>query len=228
VILALAVLLAACGGGLGEPVKASFYTASDGTGDYFDPPGVLRRYSPTPIEQIDAAGPVRAVSQAVDGIQLRELIAGGHVQYGVAQNWLQDSIVVAPLAVRLQHDESRIIVIGAGMVDVVFTNITLDAYLEMAREAVATVRAAGKVAVLRGYNRFVDSDLFTPAMQLRLAQFELALQLLARDLGVPFLDIAAAGPPEMAPDGLHATPAYNARIAAVVAPQLAAIARSLP
>jgi lysophospholipase L1-like esterase len=213
--LTLALLLASCGGG-SAPAAVSIYGDSATTGDYLEA-GQVFTTSPTPAEMMNAAGPVKVISHAANGVQLRELLAGGPVLMGAAVGQ-----TVAALGFQLASDPSQIIVIGVGMVDAIFGEITMLEYVEQVRQAVATVRAAGKTPVLRGFNSFVTNDVITPARQARLQEFDGALRRYSAVLGVPYLEIP--GDPEIRSDGLHPTQAYHRRIAVAIAGQLAQIA----
>jgi lysophospholipase L1-like esterase len=130
---------------------------------------------------------------------------------------------VTALGFQLASDPSQIIVIGVGMVDALFGAGTVESYRADVREAVATVRAAGKQPALRGFNQFAANDLMTAQRLQRLDAFQAALRAEAAALGVPFIDVGAVpffGASDIRPDGLHPTPEYHQRIAQFMAARL--------
>jgi hypothetical protein len=94
------------------------------------------------------------------------------------------------------------------------------------REAVAQIRQAGKAPALRGYNRFAQTALMTPAVLARRDRFDVALRAEAWALGVPFIDVGSvpfSGVTDLCPDELHPSLDYHWRIARFVAKRLAMI-----
>jgi lysophospholipase L1-like esterase len=210
-----------------QPAKtASIYSASDTAGGYGIPPDpTLHTYIPSPCEMISAAGPVQVTSRSINGLKLTELLAGGPVALGVAGIGNAGMTVVS-LEEQLKTDQSQIVVIGAGMVDCLFTNIGLDMHLINVQAAVTLVRNAGKLPVLRGYNHFILNSVIGAQQLNRRDEFDQAIREEAQALGVPFLDIGSVqfdGPKDLAADQIHPTPIYHQRIATYIAKELAKI-----
>jgi len=223
------VLILKPGQGNREPLPtATIYSASDTAGGYCIPPdATLRTYDPSPAEMMCLAGPVHVESRAINGLKLSELLAGGPVALGVPGIG-QTGCTVAPLAEQLLTDQSRIIVLGAGMVDCFFTDCSLDDYMTMVKGAVAEIKSHGKTPVIRGYHRFIETPLMSPAVLARREQFNAALQLYCHDAGIEFLDCASVpfnGAADLAPDLLHPSAAYHQRLAEFIAGRLKQIAR---
>lgn len=220
-VLLLCAGLAGCGGGGSNAITCGWYSASDGSGGYLGDQGSLQVMSPTPVEMVSAAGVVQCTNHSIGGIKLSELLHGGQVALAVP------SATVDPLNVQLQRDTAQIAVIGAGMVDALFGDVTVDAYRAMVREAVATVRDAGKTPVLRGFNQFAVTPVLTPARLARAATFGAALREEAASMNVALIDVESVrfdGLADMRPDGLHSVAAYHLRIAALAAQVLDQIA----
>jgi hypothetical protein len=211
-------------------VKISIYSASDTAGGYCVPPdATLRTFSPTPCEMMDeelakTASSIVVTSKAVNGLQLRELLTGGPIQMA-AQGIGVDGMSVLPFRKLLQNDDANIVVLGCGMVDCFFTPVTLDDYLTMARQAIEHIRDAGKTPMLRGYNRFAQTDLMTSAILARRDEFDAALKAFALASGVAFIDVGSVpfyGLADLCEDELHPNLAYHKRIAIFIARQLQA------
>lgn len=207
---------------------ATIYSASDTAGGYCVPPdSTLLTYDPCPVEMMSASGPVQVFSRSINGLKLSELIAGGPVALGVPGIG-QAGVTVAPLAEQLLTDQSRLIVLGAGMVDCFFTDCSLDDYITMIAGAVAEVQSHGKTPIIRGYNQFIETPLMTPAVLARRDQFNRALQGYCHDAGIDFLDCASVpfnGAADLAPDMLHPSAEYHQRLAVFIAGRLKQIAK---
>lgn len=176
--------------------------------------GAVAQYSPSPTEMIASLTGGEVINRSVNGITLAELLRGGVVAQGVPAG-----VTVQPLAVQLLSDPSPEIIIGAGMNDALFTDISLAEYLTLVREAAATVNAAGKRPIMRGFHRLLESETLTAKRLARLAEFDAALQGESARMWVMYLNTRDAEP-EMAADLLHPTPAFHQRIAALIASQL--------
>lgn len=207
---------------------ATIYSASDTAGGYCVPPdATLKTYDPCPVVMMCLAGPVQVFSRSINGLKLSELLAGGPVALGVPGIG-ETGVTVAPLGEQLLTDQSRYIVIGAGMVDCFFTDCSLDDYLTMVAGAVAEIKAHGKTPIIRGYHRFIETPLMTPAVLARRDQFNRALQGYCHGAGIDFLDCASVpfdGAADLAPDMLHPSAGYHQRIAAFIAGRLKQIAK---
>lgn len=214
----------------GQPVQAtaSIYSASDTAGGYCDyPDPTLKTYDPSPVEMMCLAGPVHVESRSINGLKLSELLAGGVVAASV-QGTGEQGVTVLPLDQQLKTDPAQIIVLGAGMVDVFFTDISLTAYLDMVIHAVNTIRAHGKTPVVRGYHRFIPSRFMSEISLQRRDEFNLQLKLFCRSAMIDFLDCDSVpfsgSPDDFALDQLHPSAAYHQRLATFIAGRLAEIA----
>lgn len=207
---------------------ATIYSASDTAGGYCVPPdSTLRTYDPCPVEMMSAAGPVQVFSRSINGLKLSELLAGGPVALGVP-GLGEAGVTVKPLAEQLLTDQSRMIVLGAGMVDCFFTDCSLDDYITMVAGAVAEIQSHGKTPVIRGYHRFIGSPMMSAKALVRCDEFNTALQHYCRDSDIAFLDVGSVpfnGSVDLAPDLLHPSAEYHQRLAVFIAGRLKQIAR---
>jgi hypothetical protein len=207
-------------------IHASIYSASDTAGGYGIPPDpTLHTYSPTPCELISEYGHMNVVSHSINGLKLSELLEGGSVALGVPGIGTEGCTVVK-FEEQLKTDPSPIIVLGAGMVDCLFTSVSSTDYMLMVDKAVNLIHCAGKMPVLRGYNRFAVTDLMTNERLARRDQFNAGLAKYASDNGIHFIDVGSAefsGLSDLAPDQIHPTLDYHKRIAQVIAGKLAVI-----
>lgn len=203
--------------------SVSFYSASDTAGGYFDPPGVLQTYSPDPAKMVQDVLGWPCVNHSINGMQLRELLAGGPVQMAIPGIG-QDGVVIPSFADQLAGDQSTVIVMGCGMVDALVTDTTLEQYVLMVEQAVRTVLQAGKLPVLRGFHRIHPGPVLTVERLAKAETFNAALQSFAATRGVPFIDLANGvpfnGSDDMCADGVHPTEDYHRRIAACIAAAL--------
>lgn len=198
-----------------QPVTAAVYSASDSAGGYFDPPGVLQTYSPDPCRLIQNYSGIPTANCAINGLQLREMLSGGPVTMAVGGIGTGGTTIL-PFDQRLDNEPAGIIIIGAGMVDCLFTETTVSEYLGMVQTAVNTVLLKGKKPVLRGFHNFAENEVMTAARLARNDQFNAALQNLATELGVPFIDMHTVpfyGASDICADGVHPTMGYHERLA---------------
>ena len=209
-----------------KPKVASIYSASDTAGGYCVPPdATLKTYDPTPCELISVAGPVQVYSHSINGLKLSELLTGGNVALGVPGIG-EEGVTVRPFKEQLASDPSEIIVVGAGMVDCFFTDISLLAYMELVDEAVGCIHDARKIPVIRGYHQFIETPLMTSAVLARRELFNRTLQKYCESMKVEFLDCASVefnGAEDLAPDLLHPSAEYHKRLAVFIAGRLAQI-----
>jgi lysophospholipase L1-like esterase len=201
------------------PKLVTFYGDSATYGGYFQD-GALQRYSPDPVSLVQSAsgGALQCLNRAMNGLTLHELLTGGRVEMAVTG--LGEPGEIAPLAVQLTTDPSQIIVLGCGNVDALFGTRGAQVFADDLRTAVDEVRVAGKIPVIRGLNRFLQAG---PVDAWRLTQrdaFHATARLVAAEDGVAFIDIDAAGDPELCWDQLHPSTGYHQRIAEVIAQTL--------
>lgn len=211
-------------------VTASIYGASETAGGYCIPPDeTLLTVDPTPCEMMTAAGPVRVVSKSINGLRLSELMEGGTVKSGVGLG--DEGHNVVAFATQLKTDPGQLIVVSAGMVDCLFDDITVEDYMNLVKAAVAEIGTVpNRYPVIRGYNRFVPTDLMTQERLARVDQFNAALKSWCESTGVDFGDVYEgtpfAGVTDMAPDMLHRSKESHQVIANFMAKRLEEIARS--
>jgi hypothetical protein len=205
-----------------RPPTACWYSASDGYGGYFEG-GELRRYDPDPVEMVDAAGPVHCANRSHNGMRLRELLAGGPLANGLPEEAGDTGVTVLPFAQQLAQDQPELAVVGAGMVDWLFDDITPESYRAMLVRAASEARALDIQPVFLGFSRFALSSFITPDHIARIALGDDTLRVVAEELDVPYIDRSSVEP-VMAPDGLHWTRECHEEAARVMAPQLATIA----
>lgn len=208
------------------PLVATWYSASDGYGGYFVPPGGaenLRRMSPDPVAMVSAAGPVQCINRSHNGMRLRELINGGRLANGLPEVLGADGVTVEPLRRQLAVDKPDIAVIGAGMVDWAFDHISAEEYRALLGQAASAASDQGVALVFLGFSRFGLSDVITPQIQARLAEGDSVLRRVASELNVPYIDRSSVEP-IMGWDGLHVVPECHQQAAPIIATQLAKIA----
>ena len=204
------------------PPTACWYSASDGYGGYFEG-GQLRRYDPDPVEMIDAAGPVTCINRSHNGMRLSELLNGGPLANGLPEQVGDTGVTVLPFPQQLAADAPDLAVVGAGMVDWLFDDITPESYRAMLARAASQARTLGIEPVFLGFSRFALSSFITPDHLARIELGDDTLRVVAAELDVPYIDRSSVEP-VMAEDGLHWVRECHEEAALVIAPQLAAIA----
>ena len=142
-------------------------------------------------------------------VPLRTLIDGGPIgQYERGS-----------LALLLTTDPSPTIMLSAGHLEAVRMDTPLPVFKDQLREAVAVVRAAGKVPEIRGLHHVTGPSQATIA---RVNQLDRAAEDVARDMGVKFYDVASLpwSPADLEADGFHPTLEYSRRIAQFLQSQM--------
>jgi hypothetical protein len=201
--------------------SVSIYSASDSAGGYIVD-GMLQTYSPTPVEMIAKASGLACKNCSINGWQLSEMLAGGDIAFSAPAG-----ASMPPLAEQLDADPARIIYMGAGLNDCLFSSLSLSEYLTMVNTAVSLITSRHKIPVLRGFHRFAQNDLITAEKMARRDEWNDALQAYAHTAAVPFIDMGAVRfdpATDIAADGLHPTLAYHQRLADYAGDELAHLA----
>lgn len=215
-ILVCCITTASCGGGASDAPARLWECNSAESGDWLDN-GVLRHSDPTPLQRLTAIQPaVRNVDRCINGLQMRELLAGGPVAMSVPPG-----LPVVSLAQQLAADPSPRVVLALGEVEALFVpGYSLADHYNDLSAAVRIVRAAGKTPEIAGLIRFAPSSLITAEMIRRRDQFDAARRTLARMEGLLFYDLGAVpfyGAADVRPDLLHPNEAYQQRLMEAVA-----------
>lgn len=197
----------------------TFYGDSATRGGYFVD-GALRHYAPDPVERVALAaeGKLQCLNRAMNGLQLRELLAGGPVV--MVAPGLGEPDTTRSFAERLLDDPSETVVIGCGNVDALFGTLAPPDFYSLVVEAIDTARRVGKIPAVRGLNRFLLTGPVGSGQLLRRDAFNQMARQAAADRGALFLDIDLAGEPTLCVDQLHPDENYHDRIARVIAAQL--------
>lgn len=223
IIVVLLIAFATRGEGRsGTPPAArtvTFYGDSATRGGYFID-GKLHHYAPDPVERVAlaAGGKLLCLNRAMNGLQLRELLAGGPV--AMVAPGLGEPDTTRPFAALLEDDPSETVVIGCGNVDALFGTLAPPDFYSLVVEAIDTARRAGKIPVVRGLNLFLPTGAIDEGRLARRDEFDRMARQAAADRGVSFLDIDLAGEPTLCVDQLHPDENYHDRIARVIAAQL--------
>lgn len=207
----LALLLASCGGGSAGYGPVGWQCNSAESGDWLNG-GAVERSSPTPIQLLNALGPVVNVDHCRDGLQLRELLSGGAIAFGIVPGEQIES-----LAAQLAHQSEPVVVIGMGEVEAIFTGETVEQHRAELVQAVALVRAAGKTPQIAGLIRFTQNGVVSAEAMYRVEQFDQMRRSFAQEHGLTFYDLHSV--PflyDQRPDGLHPGPDYQQRLMAYV------------
>lgn len=199
------------------PQAVSFYGDSSTFGGYFVG-AQLHRCDPDPVALVAKYAGRPCVNRAHNGLKLFEMISGGKI--ALASPTLGEPGEVAPFAGELMADASPVVVIGCGVVDAMFSDITPEQHTQNLRMALGVAMVAGKTPILRGLNRFDGSAALSLAQIARRNEFDQITRFVAGEQGVKFLDIDGAGFADICGDGLHPTPEYHDRIARHIAAQL--------
>lgn len=214
-------------GGTVRP-KVLVLSASDTHGGYFDP-YVLQRYSPTPVQMISEASGLACYDETLNGLQLCELLVGGDVAFAAPDPGQLPTI--KPLQQLLdEHPDCKLVMLGAGMNDVLFGGRTIEQLMTDVETAVNMILLAGKTPIIRGFHNFAVTTLMTVEKIAINTAANTALQTKAAALGVPFMDthsVTFNGVSDIAVDGLHPTADYHQRLCAFQASRLAEIAQSI-
>jgi hypothetical protein len=200
-------------------LSVTIYSASDSALGYIED-GQVKTYEPSLAQMLsdESGGRIRCTNRSINGMELRELLAGGKVQRAVPE------ATIPSFEEQLKDDPSQLVLIGAGMVDCLVTDVDLLTHMANVRHAVQMAHDAGKIVGLRGFHHLQPNTAVTTLMLARLDQFNQALSQEAPHMGAIFFSTATQGEPEICPDLWHPTLAYHRRIAAHLAAQLVAFA----
>lgn len=199
------------------PYGVTFYGDSSTFGGYFVG-DVLHRYDPDPVAMVAQASGRACINRARNGLKLSELLVGGVI--ALESPTLGEPGTVEPFSEQLKSDPSPVVVIGCGVVDAMFSGITITEHAQNLRTAAGVALAAGKLPMLRGLNRFTPCPALSAEQLARRDAFDQMTRLVAGEQGLTFLDIDGAGEPDICGDSLHPTAEYHQRIARHIAAQL--------